>query len=83
MTPYEAWSGIKPDVSFLRVFGCSAYAHIPKIERYKLDSKARKCVMLGYGTSQKGYRLYDVEEMKVVHSRDVVFDETSMPGIQK
>ena len=38
--------------------------------------------MLGYGTSQKGYLLYDIEQMKVVHSRDV-FDETSMPGIQK
>ena len=83
MTPYEAWSGTKPDVSFLRVFGCSAYAHIPKAERRKLDSKARKCVMLGYGTSQKGYRLYDIEQMKVMHSRDVVLDETFMPGIQK
>ena len=38
---------------------------------------------MGYGTSQKGYRLYDVECMKIVHSRDVVFDETSIPGIQK
>ena len=72
MTPYEAWSGTKPDVDCLRVFGCSAYAHVPKVERRKLDSKTRKCVMLGYGTSQKGYRLYDIEQMKVVHSRDVV-----------
>jgi len=39
--------------------------------------------MLGYGSTQKGYRLYDVERMKVVHSRDVVFDETSTPGLQK
>ena len=57
MTPYEAWSGTKPDVSFLHVLDCSANALIPKAERRKLDSKARKCVMLGYGTSQKGYRL--------------------------
>ena len=40
-------------------------------------------VLIGYGTSQKGYRLYDLERMKVIHSREVVFDETSMPGIQK
>ena len=39
--------------------------------------------MLGYGTAQKGYRLYDLVRMKVIHSRDVVFDEDSMPGIQK
>ena len=83
ITPYEAWSGVKPDVSLLRVFGCSAYAHVPKVERNKLDYKTRKCVLLGYGTSQKGYRLYDVEHMKVVHSRDVIFDETSTPGIRK
>ena len=56
---------------------------MPKVERNKLDFKTTKCVLLGYGTSQKGYRLYDVERMKVVHSRDVVFDETSTPGIQK
>ena len=28
--PYEAWSGTKPDVSALRIFGCSAYAHVAK-----------------------------------------------------
>ena len=83
ITPYEAWCGSKPDVSFFRIFGCSAYAHIPKTERRKLDPKSRKCVLLGYGASQKGYRLYDIERLKVIHSRDVVFDETSTPGVQK
>ena len=83
ITPYEAWSGVKPDVSLLRVFGCSAYAHVPKVERNKLDYKTRKCVLLGYDTSQKGYRLYDVGRIKVVHSKDVVFDETSTPEIRK
>lgn len=32
MTPYEAWHGEKPKVDHLRVFGCDAYAHIPKDE---------------------------------------------------
>ena len=53
------------------------------MERRKLDFKARKCLLLGYGANQKGYRLYDLERMKVIHSKDVIFDETSMPGIQK
>ena len=66
----------------LRIFGCSAYAHVPKAERRKLNPKTRKCVLLGYGTVQKGYRLYDLHQRKVIHSRDVVFDETSMPGIK-
>ena len=68
-------------MSHFHVFGCAAYVHVPKVERHKLDSKLRKCVLLGYGTNQKGYWLYDIEHMKVIHSRDVVFDEIFMPGI--
>ena len=82
MTPFEAWNNVKPDVGHLRVFGCLCYAHIPKDERQKLDVKARKCIMLGYGTETKAYRLYDVERSKVVFSRDVVFNEAKN-GIEK
>ena len=82
-TPYEAWQGEKPRVDHLRVFGCDAYAHIPKDERRKLDTKARKCVLLGYGEQTKGYRLYDVAEKKVLHSRDVRFNENTQECKQR
>ena len=75
-TPYEAWCGEKPKVDHLRVFGCDAYAHVPKDKRGKLDSKARRCVLLGYGETTKGYRLYDPVRARVIHSRDVRFNET-------
>lgn len=74
-TPFEVWSGEKPDVSHLRVFGCNAYSHIPRDERGKLDAKTRKCWMLGYGSTTKGYRLFDRDRQKVFYSRDVVCDE--------
>ena len=74
-TPYEAWTGEKPRVDGLRVFGCQAFAHVPKDERKKLDSKSRKCVLLGYGTTTKGYRLYNPMKKKVFHARDVIFNE--------
>ncbi|CAB4011148.1 Retrovirus-related Pol poly from transposon TNT 1-94 [Paramuricea clavata] len=48
-----------------------------KDERKKLDSKARKCILLGYGTETKGYRLYDANRARVFHSRDVQFNESS------
>ena len=76
-TPFEAWYRKKPNVEHLKVFGCKAYAHIPKDERHKFDSKARKCVLLGYDDFTKGYRLYDNENKKIVYSRDVRFDEQS------
>ena len=82
MTPFEAWVGEKPNVGHLQTFGCVAYAHVAKDERKKLDSKARKCIFLGYGTETKGYRLYDPKREKVFFSRDVVFNEKKR-GMEK
>ena len=75
MTPYEGWTGQKPRVDGLRVFGCQAFVHIPKDERKKLDSKSKKCVFVGYGATTKGYRLCDPLRKEIIHSRDVIFNE--------
>ena len=82
MTPYEVWNGRKPNVSNLRIFGCNAYAHIPKDERGKMDSKTRRCIFLGYGKTTKGFRLYDESKGRIFHSRDVVFNETKTQTTQ-
>jgi hypothetical protein len=74
-TPHEAWYGRKPRVEHLRVFGSTAYVHIPKDERGKLDSKSRKCILFGYGSVRKGYRVFDPLTQKVSCSRNVKFDE--------
>ena len=74
-TPEEAWSGNKPDVSFLRVFGCVAYPHIPDERRKKLDDKSEKCIFIGYSDTTKGYKLYNPVTEKVIISRDVQFFE--------
>ena len=76
MTPYEIWKGYKPNVNHLCIFGCSAYAHIPKNERPKMDPKAKKSIFFGNGIGVKGYRLFDTNTSKVFHSRDVIFNET-------
>ena len=48
MTPEEKYTGRKPDISHLKVFGCIAYVHIPNERRTKLDPKAKKCIFIGY-----------------------------------
>ena len=83
MTPYEALNGRKPNVKHLRTFGCLSYVHIPKDERSKLDNKSKRCIHLGYGSTTKGYRLYDLVAKKVLHSRDVLFDETRCVSSEK
>ena len=41
-TLVEAWSGIKPCVSYFKIFGCICYAHVPAEKRIKLDEKKSK-----------------------------------------
>ena len=41
-TPKELWSGEKPDISHLRVFGCCAWVHVLKKRRHKLRSEERR-----------------------------------------
>jgi transposase InsO family protein len=53
--PYQNWFGSKPDVSNLRIFGSTAYIHVPEAERRKLDSKSITCFFVGYCTTQKAY----------------------------
>lgn len=37
MTLEEAWIGVKPSISHLRVFGCTDYIHIFQEQRKKLE----------------------------------------------
>ena len=66
ITPYEKWYERKPNVSHLRVFGCIAYAHVPDVQRQKLDKKAKKYRFVGYSQQSKGYRLLEDKSKKVV-----------------
>ena len=43
ITPDEAWSGNKPDVSRLRVFGAQAFVHVPDKQRTKLGARSLTC----------------------------------------
>jgi hypothetical protein len=75
MTPEEKFTGKKPDVSCLIMFGCIAYLHVPNEKISKLDPKANKCIFIGYSFEQKGYRCFNPSIQKLQVSRDVMFDE--------
>ncbi|MCO5609434.1 hypothetical protein L7F22_063660 [Adiantum nelumboides] len=70
LTPEEAYSGIKPNVSTLKVFGCVAYMHIPDEKRRKLDVKSERCVFTGYDMYSKG-------GSRILHQS---YEEVSMEG---
>ena len=67
-TPHEVWTGKKPSLSHLRVFGCDAYVHVLKDKRTKLDNKSERCIFIGYKDGLKGYKLWNPETRKVVYN---------------
>lgn len=76
-TPQEAWSGQKPTVSHLKVFGSVAYAHVPDQRRTKLEDKSKRYIFIGYDEKTKWYKLLDPISKKVIVSRDVRVNEAS------
>lgn len=58
-----------------KVFECICYVHVDKSRQSKLDPKALKCIFLGYGPSQKGYKCYHPVSRQRFVSMDVTFHE--------
>ena len=79
-TPTELWSGIKPNISHLRVFGCQAWVHTLKKRRSKLEPKSQAMIFIGYEPGSKGYQFWDAAHQRIEISRDVKFNETLFPA---
>ncbi|GFT70819.1 retrovirus-related Pol polyprotein from transposon TNT 1-94 [Trichonephila clavipes] len=67
-TPFEFYDGKRPSVSHLKRFSCLAFVGVPKQLGRKLDMRAKLGIMLGYVLSTKGYRIWLIEENKVVET---------------
>ena len=86
-TPYEVWTGHKPSIDHLRVFGCLAYVHVDDAARRtgKLDGRGFPCVFLGYSSESKAWRLYNpaskTTQKRLFVSRDVTFLEDQLVDI--
>ncbi|GFX93371.1 retrovirus-related Pol polyprotein from transposon TNT 1-94 [Trichonephila clavipes] len=74
-TPFEKYSGRKPSELHLKPFGCLAYAGVPKQIRKKFDMRAKMGIMMGYAQRTKGYRIWLINENKLVETIYVRFDE--------
>jgi len=74
LVPEQVWSGRKPSVQHLRVFGTLCYTHVPDQKRRKLDDKSEAMIFNGYHPTGS-YKLYNPKKKKVIYNRDVQFDE--------
>ncbi|KAK8499447.1 hypothetical protein V6N12_012501 [Hibiscus sabdariffa] len=72
-TPHEMWTGKRPSMSFMKIWGCKAY--VKHQMSTKLEPKSHKCTFVGYPKETKGYYFYNHKENKVFVARTGVFLE--------
>ena len=56
-TPYEMLHGKQLAYEHLRIFGSLCYAHNQRRNDDKFASRSKKCVLIGYPYSKKGWKL--------------------------
>ena len=75
ISQYEIWKGKRPNLGYLKVWGCLAYCKRTEPKRTKLGPRAIKYAFVGYASNSKAYRLLDLESNVIIESREVEFFE--------
>lgn len=71
-THEEKLKDYPPNISYLKSFGCLAFAHI---KQCKLEPRALKCMFLGYPEGTIGFKLWNFKANKSIINRNVTFKE--------
>ena len=72
-TPKELWTGWKPSLGHVRIWG--SLAHVLKRDPSKLEARSEVCLFVGYPRGTKGYLFYDPKEQRVLVSTNAHFLE--------
>jgi hypothetical protein len=76
---YELWTGHKPSLNYLQVWGCPVEAKIFIPNANKLESKTVSCHFIGYPEKYNGFRFYYPDRhTKFVEIRHAIFLEDEM-----
>jgi hypothetical protein len=78
-TPYELWKGRPTNAKNFKVFGSKCYIKREDGGMGNFDSRVDKGVLVGYSSTRKAYKCYNIKLNKVVESINVTIDETSRP----
>jgi hypothetical protein len=71
----DMFSGKKPKVIHLKIFGCPIFVHISKEKRNKLDPSGKKGIFVGYCELSKSFNVYMPGHHHIETRRDVTSDD--------
>ncbi|GJT83178.1 retrovirus-related pol polyprotein from transposon TNT 1-94 [Tanacetum coccineum] len=82
-TPYELLQDLKPDLSYLHVFGALYYPTNDSEDLGKLNLKADIGIFVSYAYAKKAFRIYNKRTRIIIETIHVNFDElTAMASEQ-
>jgi transposase InsO family protein len=76
-TSYELLTGNKPKVSYFRVFGCKYFILNKRPKTSKFTPKVDEGILLGYGSNELAYCVFNKIMGRVEVMVDVTFDESN------
>jgi hypothetical protein len=82
-TPYELFTGNKPNASYFRVFGRKCYVLQKRLKSSKFAPKVCEGFLLGYDSNSHAYRVFNNDSGCVETTCDTVFDETNGSQVEK
>ncbi|GJT63586.1 retrovirus-related pol polyprotein from transposon TNT 1-94 [Tanacetum coccineum] len=65
----------KPSIKHLHIFGCTCYISRDGENLDKMKEKGDPCILVGYSTQSKGYRVYNKRTRLIFESIHINFDE--------
>ncbi|GJV24987.1 retrovirus-related pol polyprotein from transposon TNT 1-94 [Tanacetum coccineum] len=74
-TAYHIINDRKPSIQNLHIFGCTCYLTRDGENLDKMKEKGDPCILVGYSTQSKGYRVYNKRTRLIVESIHIKFDE--------
>ncbi|GJU79860.1 retrovirus-related pol polyprotein from transposon TNT 1-94 [Tanacetum coccineum] len=72
---YHIINDRKPSIKHLHIFGCTCYLTRDGENLDKMKEKGDPCILVGYSTQSKGYRVYNKRTRLIVESIHLRFDE--------
>ncbi|GJR81132.1 retrovirus-related pol polyprotein from transposon TNT 1-94, partial [Tanacetum coccineum] len=74
-TAYHIINDRKPSIKHLYIFGCTCYLTRDGENLDKMKEKGDPCILVGYSTQSKGYKVYNKRTRLIVESIHLRFDE--------
>ncbi|GJR49979.1 zinc finger, CCHC-type containing protein, partial [Tanacetum coccineum] len=89
ITPYELWTKRKPNLNYLRVWGCRAVVRLPDPKLKTLGERGIECIFVGYVEHSKAFRFYVIKPNElvsinsIIESNDAIFNENRFSSVPR